>query len=1056
MKRRKSPRKKLIEFLEPRVYLTGTQSTFAMHELLVESPNLEDATCFITGNLQGEGEAEDRPSIIDVQPGTGKETGPLRSIIVRFSQEMDPHTVEQVSAFSVTIDGQTVELTTATYSANPNYQVELQLAKPFNYPGGSIAVRAALSQLLSNTGVPVAETTGELLVVTDSALSRLVVDETTAHTETIASRNNGDVPRDVAFLDVDDDGLLDLITTDVQHTRLSVYRQQSPGTFAPVPRNLELGNRNFPWKIDKADWNADGKLDLVVGVSEDIGHINDQGYLSSPKFVVLLNDGDGNFSNAPETPILLEDGSNVTAFEVGQFWGDEQLDIAFAHETTLKPTVKIASKDPFLGYSVQKTMSADLAQQWSYQLHAADFNEDGRLDIVVNNTGYFGLRPGANLFLSDGTGDFQSPTDLRLGVAQGADLGGNGIPADINNDGHMDFIGIVDLFSNSAGVQIGSSVQTLIGDGKGNFSTPLSHPLGARGITLLAVEDITGDGNLDLVAASRPRFEGDGFGVWVITGDGNGNFTPKTATPVPLAPADLNDLSIASLTDFDGNGSVDLALGSKAIGKVRLLKNDGEGNLREGLEVVTGEAHDDPPLNLDSQYLVADLNGDTLPDIASSTAAPNAFQYNFSANLSIPSGAFRKQLEVLDRNSATWIQNGDLNNDGIQDIVAGGTERLHVLLGDSDGNFASHPSSPFVAPEVGQFDSLSRFEPPTIVDVNSDGNLDLLLQVIAKNSWGVQRPQGQVVFFGDGTGALHFNLATFLSLPDSHYVYRDFVSLPTTVLELTGDNFVDVLIGERREDDSQPHLTIYAGRGNGQFEESIRFPIDSDFTPITFEAIDFDRDGAIDLLGTDGRKVGVYKQLPNGTFAETFAAENVSNYMSSREPTTLESGDFNADGFDDIAVSVYNINSIEVFLNDGDGGFSTHIRVPTDEPVQKLQFFSSNRHETIGEFDFSPQAPPLHNLSNMFDVNGDGFVSPIDALLVINHLNGNEASPENGPPYLDPSADNVVSPLDALLVINWLNSSGEGEIRGESDVLSGLGLPEDWNRKKRFGREVQN
>ncbi|MEC7564427.1 MAG: NF038122 family metalloprotease [Planctomycetota bacterium] len=76
------------------------------------------------------------------------------------------------------------------------------------------------------------------------------------------------------------------------------------------------------------------------------------------------------------------------------------------------------------------------------------------------------------------------------------------------------------------------------------------------------------------------------------------------------------------------------------------------------------------------------------------------------------------------------------------------------------------------------------------------------------------------------------------------------------------------------------------------------------------------------------------------------------------------------------------------------------------------------------------------------DVNYDGHVSPIDALLVINHLNVTDPVtlgqplpiPENGnepPPFLDVSGDNRIAPIDALMVINKLSqivdSGGEGE-----------------------------
>ena len=67
-------------------------------------------------------------------------------------------------------------------------------------------------------------------------------------------------------------------------------------------------------------------------------------------------------------------------------------------------------------------------------------------------------------------------------------------------------------------------------------------------------------------------------------------------------------------------------------------------------------------------------------------------------------------------------------------------------------------------------------------------------------------------------------------------------------------------------------------------------------------------------------------------------------------------------------------------------------------------------------------APPLlQNPENPVDVNADGFVTAIDALLVINAINrGSEL--EGGPPYLDVTGDSVLSARDVLLVINYINA----------------------------------
>jgi hypothetical protein len=85
------------------------------------------------------------------------------------------------------------------------------------------------------------------------------------------------------------------------------------------------------------------------------------------------------------------------------------------------------------------------------------------------------------------------------------------------------------------------------------------------------------------------------------------------------------------------------------------------------------------------------------------------------------------------------------------------------------------------------------------------------------------------------------------------------------------------------------------------------------------------------------------------------------------------------------------------------------------------------------------------NPYNRYDVNNDGFVTPIDVLAVINFLNtagttdltpwapGGEGEAKG--PYYDVNSDYFISPMDVLGVVNYLNaatvqSGGEGESSG--------------------------
>ena len=76
--------------------------------------------------------------------------------------------------------------------------------------------------------------------------------------------------------------------------------------------------------------------------------------------------------------------------------------------------------------------------------------------------------------------------------------------------------------------------------------------------------------------------------------------------------------------------------------------------------------------------------------------------------------------------------------------------------------------------------------------------------------------------------------------------------------------------------------------------------------------------------------------------------------------------------------------------------------------------------------DFEPSFQ-WHNDTIAQDVNGDGTVSTIDALLIINSINAFGSGSlvflnrtAQTPDYLDVVPDNYVSPIDALTVINYL------------------------------------
>ena len=76
----------------------------------------------------------------------------------------------------------------------------------------------------------------------------------------------------------------------------------------------------------------------------------------------------------------------------------------------------------------------------------------------------------------------------------------------------------------------------------------------------------------------------------------------------------------------------------------------------------------------------------------------------------------------------------------------------------------------------------------------------------------------------------------------------------------------------------------------------------------------------------------------------------------------------------------------------------------------------------------SDAAYPWSNRVQPADVSNDGYVSPVDALMIINSLNTEGArslplgqSSQVAQPFYDVNRDGFISPIDALQVINYLN-----------------------------------
>lgn len=112
--------------------------------------------------------------------------------------------------------------------------------------------------------------------------------------------------------------------------------------------------------------------------------------------------------------------------------------------------------------------------------------------------------------------------------------------------------------------------------------------------------------------------------------------------------------------------------------------------------------------------------------------------------------------------------------------------------------------------------------------------------------------------------------------------------------------------------------------------------------------------------------------------------------------------------------------------------------------------FSDPAEVTI--YSLSSQGNPRQNPQNRFDVSGDGVVTPLDALQVINGLGQPLTVPTAGvtrgaTPFLDVRGTGTIAPLDALQVINELNGangrSANAALSASANVTDDLFADED-------------
>jgi hypothetical protein len=355
-----------------------------------------------------------------------------------------------------------------------------------------------------------------------------------------------------------------------------------------------------------------------------------------------------------------------------------------------------------------------------------DFNNDGNLDMAVadatNNL--------VAVFLGKGDGTFQAGVSYAVGQNPvGLEV------ADLNNDGKLDLI---------TANQTDNTLSVLLGNGDGSFQKQqvVNFAPGLFGSRLppdpsaVAVGDLNGDGNLDLVVAigySSVATDGEDSGVAVFLGNGDGTFATENDFPIGFAIQPLSPTGIIT-ADFNDDGKLDVAVttwGTEAQQTIVVMLGNGDGTLG-GADFVDQLIIRQPASSLVS----GDFNGDGKLDLAvtnDSNGYSGPGQSSYSILLGNGDGTFQTPVttELAVNSSPVSIQTADFNGDGILDLAMIGSGSLTgllqlvgsgtpmILLGNGDGTFKAPQSFPFgeSALAVGDFngDGLPDLAGPAVL-----------------------------------------------------------------------------------------------------------------------------------------------------------------------------------------------------------------------------------------------------------------------------------------------------------------------------------------------------
>lgn len=212
---------------------------------------------------------------------------------------------------------------------------------------------------------------------------------------------------------------------------------------------------------------------------------------------------------------------------------------------------------------------------------------------------------------------------------------------------------------------------------------------------------------------------------------------------------------------------------------------------------------------------------------------------------------------------------------------------------------------------------------PTTTTIEATGSLDTFELTATVTATGSAAPPTGTVSFVDtsnanavlGTAALGTS-AALLNWTSAKSPAVGPGAYALAVGNFNRDGIADLAVTSN--DDGT--VTILLGKGDGTFTRATGSPVSVGSEPVALVAGDFNGDGWVDLAVANYGDGTVTILLGNGDGIFTQAAG--SPITVGTEPRSVATADFNGDGIEDLAVANYGDGTVTILLGKGDGSFA--------------------------------------------------------------------------------------------------------------------------------------